>query len=274
MIRTHALAVASLLLVAPLGVQARATLPLPSVYDRCMAAPAAQAKAGAIACVTTETQRQDAIVSRRYASLMKDVREQENRTDPPDASLSDSLHRGQQAWAAFRDADCAVYASKTWGARGDLDARKCVLEHTSDRAGEIGFVTGADSDTPPPPPSAFKKPKGPMSAYDRCMSRPKEAQLMEAMACTGQETESQDTRLNRAYKAIMVQLAPGDRDAMRAAQRAWIAYRDGDRDMLLDQSMWGMEASFRYGETLLDRTATRVSQLEAFIKSHGLQAPR
>jgi uncharacterized protein YndB with AHSA1/START domain len=33
------------------------------------------------------------------------------------------MRKAQQAWMTFRDADCRVYASKTWGERADLDAR-------------------------------------------------------------------------------------------------------------------------------------------------------
>ena len=265
MIRILAVAT-TLSLLAPAGVQARAPEPKSSPYDRCLAGPASRTRAGEIACVTAETQRQNVIVDRRYKVLLSELNA---------AYSADSWRRGQQAWMAFRDADCAVYASKTWGATGDLDARKCVLERTSDRADEIGFYTSDDSDTPPPPPpSTLKKPKGPMSAYERCMSRPKQAWRMEAMACTAEETDRQDARLNRVYKALLGRLSPGDRDGMRAAQRAWIAYRDGDRDMLLDDSMWGRDASATYGERILDRTIARADQLEAFITAHGLQAPR
>lgn len=270
MIRSLAI-VAALMAASPVqAAQAGTPKPPPSAYDRCLAGPAARTSAGEIACVTAETRRQDAILDRRYKSIVNNLRETEQGREADSVA---SLRRGQQAWMAFRDADCAVYASKTWGAAGELDARKCVLERTSDRAGEIGFYADEDSDTPPPP-SAVKKPKGPMSAYERCMSRPKEVWRMEAMACAAEEADRQDARLNRAYKALLGRLGPSDRDAMRAAQRAWIAYRDGDRDFQLDDTMWGRDASAVYGEQLLDRTSTRADQLEAFITAHGLQAPR
>lgn len=41
-----------------------------------------------------------------------------------------------------------------------------------------------------------------------------------------------DAALNEAYKDLMASLDPGQKDALRESQRAWLAYRDAEQKFL------------------------------------------
>jgi uncharacterized protein YecT (DUF1311 family) len=46
--------------------------------------------------------------------------------------------------------------------------------------------------------------------------------------CVGALTKTWDGRLNRAYKTLMAQQDPDQKQALRDAQRLWIKYRDAN----------------------------------------------
>lgn len=268
MIRSLAI-VAAVLMVAP-SVQAaqptptRAPKPPPSAYDRCLSAPAAKVQAGAIACVDQEIQRQDATVERYYQFILKDLAQYEKDREPPEATFAtDPMRAAQRAWIAFREADCRVHASPTWGARGALDARKCVLEHTTDRVDELG--RDANPQQEPPPGAVFVGPSP-------CEKKARTGRDMSV--CAINDLERADAELNRVYKALLAQLGPGDKDVMRAAQRLWIVFRDADCHRLADDRLWGRQGGYEATVCADALTSMRAGQLEVFLKSHGLHAPR
>jgi uncharacterized protein YecT (DUF1311 family) len=256
MIRAVVLATLMAMVAAP-AAQAQAKRPPPSAYERCLAA--AQAPAGEIACVTEETRRQDALLNRDYKLILDDLVESQDYY-PVGTSASGTMRKAQQAWIAFRDADCRVYASKTWGERADLDARKCMLSRTRERAEALKYDV-------PNAPEPTLAPHQQATAYGQCMKRAKKLDFREEQGCAVVELERENARLNSTYKTLLAGLVqPADKNAMRAAQRAWIAFRDADcaRDALDAGRNGGYASSL----CAMAATSDRADQLEAFIKAH------
>ena len=63
---------------------------------------------------------------------------------------------------------------------------------------------------------------------DACMSTSDGQSTYGMITCYQQAEEAWDAELNRLYKALMATLEKEDQDRLRAAQRAWIAYRDAE----------------------------------------------
>ena len=87
-------------------------------------------------------------------------------------------------------------------------------------------------------------------AADECTGSPGGSTTVGMGYCYGQEFEYWDARLNAAYAALMAieraqdaeikelgSAAPSTAEALRAMQRAWIAYRDAACDY--ERSQWG-----------------------------------
>lgn len=96
------------------------------------------------------------------------------------------------------------------------------------------------------------------------------------VACTAAETEAWDQLLNEAYAELVLLsrrralrdeeaglTPPPLEDMLREAQGAWIAFRDADCDQ--EYAIWGEGSQRRVAGAvcLLDRTATRVLELQA-----------
>jgi len=88
------------------------------------------------------------------------------------------------------------------------------------------------------------------------------------IACTQRELVLWDQRLNTAYADLRTRLLNSDqdqrrRDAVRAAQRAWISYRDAECDQLAMQFLGGTLSGVIAVACLNDMTAERALDLEA-----------
>jgi uncharacterized protein YecT (DUF1311 family) len=262
MIRSLAVVAAVLAMAA----QAQATPPVkapPSVYDRCLAGPAGRTQAGAIACVDAEIRRQEATMDGYYQSILKDMIDLEQGRGPPEAFASDPVRAAQRAWIAFRDADCRLYPSSTWGARGALDARKCVLGHIIDRVNDFSYEV---SPQPAPPPGATFVGPSP------CEKKARTGRDMSV--CAAIASDRSDAELNRAYKALLAQLAPGDQEVLRVAQRSWIAFRDAECQRYADDRVGGTQGGYEATTCVDGATSARIYQLRTFLKSHSLRASR
>ena len=72
--------------------------------------------------------------------------------------------------------------------------------------------------------SAATVTAGPLSPlHSKCIAQA-ESSMPDMIQCSEEEAERQDARLNVAYKAAMARVE--NKDALRAAQRKWIAYRN------------------------------------------------
>ena len=84
--------------------------------------------------------------------------------------------------------------------------------------------------------------------------------------CAQAESQSLDKDLNTAYKAVLKRFAekPGFREKLKKAQRAWIAFRDLELELVSsDGSISGMCRSNRQGQLNKERTAYLKSLLES-----------
>ncbi|MDG2531002.1 lysozyme inhibitor LprI family protein [Caulobacter endophyticus] len=131
--RVSAIAGAVAALIAMGSTGATAATPRASgyglVYDRCVASEAAQGSDAALgACLVAEGRRQDARLNEAYRATMA-------RLDFP--RQKDALRKAQRAWLTFRDASCASVADADWGRASNLDAERCRLRRTAERADEL-----------------------------------------------------------------------------------------------------------------------------------------
>lgn len=108
------------------------------------------------------------------------------------------------------------------------------------------------------------------SAHDRELSKPYSACMdksggvtMEMIECIGSEVKRQDTRLNKAYKALMAELTPPRKTQLQEAQRAWLKYRDTNCNFYFDPD-GGSMARVSANDCMMTSTADRAGELEAF----------
>ena len=114
----------------------------------------------------------------------------------------------------------------------------------------------------------------PVSAYDRCMKGPTGVTAVGMQQCVADEIARRDARLNRDYKAILDQLdGADDKEAVRKAQRAWIAFRDADCASYVSDT-WGSNSRLEGAQCVMERTGERADQLEDFLEYHSMKKPK
>ena len=79
--------------------------------------------------------------------------------------------------------------------------------------------------------------------------------------CIVDETNRQDVRLNKVYKAFMAELSAERRKQLQTAQRAWITYRDANCNFYFDPD-GGTIARVNSNSCFMSETATRAKELE------------
>ena len=100
------------------------------------------------------------------------------------------------------------------------------------------------------------------STYTACMDKASSTVAMGS--CIKAETALQDERLNRVYKQLMAKLEPGPKKSLRAVQRQWVAYRDGNCAFHV-QASGGTLAQLEGGMCVLDMTRQRGAELERVL---------
>lgn len=79
--------------------------------------------------------------------------------------------------------------------------------------------------------------------------------------CIGAETQRQDLRLNKSYKALMAALSPERKKQLQEAQRAWIKFRDSNCSFYYDPD-GGTMARINANDCVMTMTANRAKELE------------
>ena len=113
---------------------------------------------------------------------------------------------------------------------------------------------------------ALARAEGPAytPAYGRCLDRPEAQSTMGTIECIGVEFQVQDARLNRAYADAMGRMTTQDqKDNLRAAQRAWIAYRDADC-LSRASPEWGSLSRVDAANCRLEHTYRRADDLQDY----------
>ena len=97
--------------------------------------------------------------------------------------------------------------------------------------------------------------------YEPCGDQPSTPEIV---ACTQAKTQIWDRRLNKAYADAMQALAPDQQNALKAAQRLWVQYRDANCHFYAtgDGTIHRVQAA----ECLRAMTQDRALELEDAIK--------
>jgi uncharacterized protein YecT (DUF1311 family) len=70
------------------------------------------------------------------------------------------------------------------------------------------------------------------TALSECLDAPDGQSTAGMVQCLGTAYDAWDAALNDAYKGLMDSLGARERDALKASQRQWIAYRDSEQKFL------------------------------------------
>lgn len=112
-------------------------------------------------------------------------------------------------------------------------------------------------------PAAARADPSYTPALQRCLDSAAGASTLGQTQCVAAELKVQDARLNHAYGKVMGLLNPRQQGKLRAAQRAWIAYRDADCLSRYDED-WGSLSQINANFCVLEKTADRAEYLAAY----------
>ena len=101
---------------------------------------------------------------------------------------------------------------------------------------------------------------GPGKRFNACME--KSGDTTQGMVeCIGAETQRQDARLNKAYKALMANLSAERKKQLQEAQRVWIKFRDANCGFYYDPD-GGSIARVNANDCVMTMTSNRAKELE------------
>lgn len=90
---------------------------------------------------------------------------------------------------------------------------------------------------------------------------------MEMTQCAGQDAAFWDRLLNAAYQQVIATLDAEREESLRAAQRAWITYRDLTCDMETARYAGGSIAPMIMQECMARLTERRARDLETYLRN-------
>ena len=105
------------------------------------------------------------------------------------------------------------------------------------------------------------------TTYSTCMDE-SGGVAMNMLDCMRSETEQQDGRLNKNYKAAIQALTPAQQTQLQDAQRLWIKFRDADCT-LLGSLTGGSIDRINGASCFLDMTKERADDLAGLVE-HSL----
>lgn len=102
--------------------------------------------------------------------------------------------------------------------------------------------------------------------YNTCMASGDAANGVTSglMDCSSAEIDRQDTRLNEAYKVVMMRFNPSQKSVLRASERAWIGERNARCFRASASEQGGSLAGVIYSNCVLDETIKRLIWLETY----------
>ena len=113
----------------------------------------------------------------------------------------------------------------------------------------------------------FALKDGPANAQtkkDPCANAQTQVEMNE---CQGREYKKADAALNAVYKQLMAKIEDeGERTALKAAQQAWIKFRDADCEFESYQNKGGTIYPLVYSGCLTVHTQERTKQLRELLK--------
>jgi uncharacterized protein YecT (DUF1311 family) len=84
--------------------------------------------------------------------------------------------------------------------------------------------------------------------------------------CWGNEYKKADAQLNQTYQQLAALLDEEDKAELKAAENAWIKYRDANCDFVADQYRGGTMRGMILAICLADVTGNRTTELKNQIK--------
>jgi uncharacterized protein YecT (DUF1311 family) len=84
--------------------------------------------------------------------------------------------------------------------------------------------------------------------------------------CWGNEYKKADVQLNQTYQQLAAMLEEDDKTELKAAENAWIKYRDAHCDFVADQYKGGTMRPMIHAICLADVTSNRTTELKNQIK--------
>ncbi len=101
------------------------------------------------------------------------------------------------------------------------------------------------------------------AAYKACTAAPSGQTTMGAIQCATDEYDRQNKPLNAAYEKSMAQLGAQEQASLKAAELAWIAFRNADCASQGDQGLGTLQRVLA-NQCMVDRTIERTIELENF----------
>ena len=98
---------------------------------------------------------------------------------------------------------------------------------------------------------------------DPCANAQTQVEMNE---CQGREYKKADAALNAVYRQLMAKIDEGERTALKAAQQAWIKFRDGECEFESYQNKGGTIYPLVYSGCLTVLTQERSKQLRELLK--------
>lgn len=101
---------------------------------------------------------------------------------------------------------------------------------------------------------------------DPCADPQTQAEMTQ---CAANAYKAADAVLNQVYPKLMATLDEDEKAELKAAQNAWLKYRDTNCDFVADQYKGGTMRPMIYAGCLEDLTKKRTAELRAQIKDRS-----
>jgi uncharacterized protein YecT (DUF1311 family) len=107
-------------------------------------------------------------------------------------------------------------------------------------------------------------PKGITETFYACIDKADSNDIEEA-ACLSAEQDVQDSRLNRAYKALLAKLDDKAKEQLVDSERAWLAFHG--KTSRLESALYGSElvAALQVSQNDIFRLCERANTLEDYL---------
>jgi uncharacterized protein YecT (DUF1311 family) len=80
------------------------------------------------------------------------------------------------------------------------------------------------------------------------------------------EFKKADTALNKLYPQVLAKFDAEGKEKLKAAQRAWVAFRDAQAELDADMARGGTMAPLLRATSMTQTTEDRIKQLKALLK--------
>jgi len=93
----------------------------------------------------------------------------------------------------------------------------------------------------------------------------KETSQMGLNQCFGKLADAADAELNKVYKQLAAKAEGKERESLRDAQRAWIAFRDKECDYETIAEEGGSIRPMEYSICMAEKTKARTKEFKSFL---------